>query len=400
VIHRFSIESFPLNKETETALEGIKTQREFAKVKLTQHFGGLARAAKHYVDNPTPEFIIVEETGSLDEIMQGLASLAEVVEPGCKVIVIGALNDVGSYRRLISQGISEYLVGPVTAEQIGEAVTGMFKDDSAGTKGRVIAFCGARGGVGSSTLAANLAWTMADMTQKHVIGLDLDLAFGTMALSLNLDPKQPILEAMTEVERIDAVLIERFLLEHNPYLSVLSTAGSLKDMPNVTPEMVERLIDVSRRQAQFLVLDVPHIWSDWVSSVLLMADDVVVTACADLANLRDAKMIFDWFKARREDSPNRLILNRIDANKKNQLSVKDFQDTLGVAPAMTVDLDIPLFANLANNGQMVGEGAKTNKLAGKLRHLAQQLGGRQGAGDAAQAEKKSGLSWLKLPGKK
>ncbi len=398
MIHRFSIEAFPLSKDTEAALEGLTGEREFAKTRMTIHFGGMARAAKHYVDNPSPQFIIVEENGGPDDIQKGLESLADVVEPGRKVIVIGTINDVQAYRRLISQGVSEYLVGPVTTANIAAAIMSCVKDASSAPKGRVISFVGSRGGVGSSMLAVNTAWTLANATQEEVIGIDLDFNFGTMALSLNLDPKQPLIEALSDADRIDPVLVERFMTEHGPHLSVLSTTGSLKDMAEPSAEALERLIDLCRSMAQFVILDVPRQWNNWVSSVLLLSDEIVVTANPDLANLRDAKMLFDWLKGRRGSATNRLVLNKADVAKRNQLSAKDFQDTLGLAPGLTIGFDPTLFAQLANNGQMIGEGAKSHRLNEQLRQFAQQLGGRKG-GTARPASQPKLLSWLKRPAK-
>lgn len=398
MIHRFTIEAFPLSKDTEAALEGLSSEREFAKTKMTIHFGGMARAAKHYVDNPSPQFIIVEENGGPAEIQKGLESLAEVVEPGRKVIVIGTVNDVQAYRRLINQGVSEYLVGPVDTADIAAAIMSCVKDTNSTPKGRVISFVGSRGGVGSSTLAANIAWTLANATQEEVIGIDLDFNFGTMALALNLDPKQAVFEALTEAERIDPVLVERFMTEHGPHFSVLSTTGSLKEMAEPSTEAVERLIDICRSMAQFVVLDLPRQWSAWASAVLLLSDEIVLTANPDIANLRDAKMMFDWLKGRRGSASNRLVLNKADVAKRNQLSAKDFQDTLGVAPGLTIGFDPTLFAQLANNGQMVGEGAKSHRLNEQLRQFAHQLGGRKG-GTARPSSTPKLLSWLKRPAK-
>jgi pilus assembly protein CpaE len=397
VIHRFSIEAFPQSKETEAALAALTSEREFAKAKLTIHFGGMARAAKHYVDNPSPQFIIVEENGSSEDIHKGLEALADVVEPGRKVIVIGTVNDVQAYRRLINEGVSEYLVGPVSTADIAAAIAGCIKDAGSAPKGRVISFIGSRGGVGSSTLAANIAWTLALQTQEEVIGIDFDFNFGTMALSLNLDPKQPIYEALTEADRIDPVLIERFMTEHGSHLSILSTTGSLKELSEPSTEAVERLIDICRSMSQYVIVDLPRHWSAWVGSVLLLSDEIVVTANPDLANLRDAKLLFDWLRGRRGNAVNRLVLNKSDIAKRNQLSAKDFQDTLGIAPSLTIAFDPTLFAQLANNGQTLGEGAKSHRLNEQFRQFAQQMGGKKG-GIARQAPTKL-LGWLKRPAK-
>jgi len=397
VIHRFSIEAFPQSKETEAALAALTSEREFAKSKLTIHFGGMARAAKHYVDNPSPQFIIVEENGSSDDIHRGLEALADVVEPGRKVIVIGTVNDVQAYRRLVNEGVSEYLVGPVSTADIAAAIIGCIKDASSAPKGRVISFIGSRGGVGSSTLAANMAWTLASLNREEVIGIDFDFNFGTMALALNLDPKQPVIEALSEADRIDPVLIERFLTEHGSHLSVLSTTGSLKELSEPSVEAVERLIDICRSMSQYVIVDLPRHWSGWVNAILLLSDEIVVTANPDLANLRDAKLLFDWLKGRRGNALNRLVLNKADIAKRNQLSAKDFQDTLDIAPSLTIAFDPTLFAQLANNGQTVGEGAKSHRLNEQFRQFAQQMGGKKG-GIAREASPKL-LGWLKRPAK-
>lgn len=396
MIYRFTIEAFPLSKETEAAVGALTDQSEFTKAKVAVLFGGLPRAAKHYVDNPSPQVIIVEETGGTEDIQRGLELLAEVVEPGRKVIVIGGVNDVQAYRRLISQGVSEYLVAPVTTEDIANAIISCVKDPSVAPRGRVISFIGARGGVGSSTLAANMAWTLADLSREQVVGFDLDLHWGTMALALNLDPKQSVSEALTDADRIDTVLIERFMVEHSSHLAILSTAGSLKDTTVPSPEAVERMIEMCRSIAQVLVIDLPRRWNKWVSGTLLQSDEIVITVSPDLSNLRDAKLLFDWLKGRRANASPRYILNKHDIAKRNQLSARDFQETLGVGPSLTIGFEPSMFSQLANNGQMVGEGAKNHKLNEQFRQFALQLGGRK-AGSAGKARAPGLLNWLKRP---
>jgi pilus assembly protein CpaE len=402
VIHRFNIEAFPLTRETEAALEGLRAERDFSKVKLSILFGGLPRAVKHYADNPSPRVIIVEDPSGIDQLLKNLEQMADVVEPGRKVIVIGSINDVQVYRRLVSQGITEYLVGPVSTQEIVEAVVEAIRDPSAKQQGRLISFIGARGGVGNTTIAANTAWTLADMTKDETILLDLDLNFGTAALALNVDPKQSIGDALLDTERLDSTLVERFLMEHDEYLSVVSTQGTLKEIYRATTESVERLIDLLRQMAANVVVDMPRHWTDWSSNLLVLSDEVVITAAPDLANLRDAKMLVDWLRSRRGEQANvRLVLNRLDAAKKTQLSVKDFQDSLRLAPVGVLQFDPQIFGQLANNGQVFGEGARSHKSAATFRQLATTLGARQSAERSGGAGgENSLLGWLKKKPKK
>jgi len=402
VIHRFNIEAFPLSRETEAALEGLRAEREFSKVKLSILFGGLPRAVKHYADNPSPRVIIVEDPSGIDQLLKNLEQMAEVVEPGRKVIVIGSINDVQVYRRLVSQGISEYLVGPVSTQEIVEAVVESIRDPSAKVQGRLISFIGARGGVGNTTVACNTTWTLADMTKDETILVDLDLNFGTAALSLNLDPKQSVGDALLDTERLDSTLVERFLMEHDEHLSVISTQGTLKELYRPTTEGVERLIDLVRQMAGTVAVDLPRQWTDWTSNLLVLSDEVVITAAPDLSNLRDAKMLVDWLRSRRGEQANvRLVLNKLDAAKKTQLSVKDFQESLRLVPIGVLTSDPQIYGQLSNNGQVFGEGARSHKAAATFRQLATTLGARSspGGGSAGGGEKAL-LGWLKKKPKK
>jgi pilus assembly protein CpaE len=389
VIHRFSIEAFPLSRETEAALEGLRAEREFSKVKLAILFGGLPRAVKHYADNPSPRVIIVEDPSGIDQLLKNLEQMAEVVEPGRKVIVIGSINDVQVYRRLVSQGVAEYLVGPVSTQEIVEAVVESIRDPLQKEQGRLISFIGARGGVGSTTVAANTAWTLADTTKDETILVDLDLNFGTAALSLNLDPKQAAGDVLIDTERLDATLVERFLMEHDEHLSVISTQGTLKEVYRPTTESVERLIDLARQ------------WTDWASNLLILSDEVVITAAPDLSNLRDAKMLVDWMRSRRGEQANvRLVLNKLDAGKKTQLSIKDFQESLRLVPIGVLSWEPQIFGQLANNGQVFGEGARSHKAAATFRQIATSLGAKQSNAARSAGGENSLLGWLKKKPKK
>jgi pilus assembly protein CpaE len=404
VIHRFSIEAFPLSRETEAALEGLRAEREFSKVKLAILFGGLPRAVKHYADNPSPRVIIVEDPSGIDQLLKNLEQMAEVVEPGRKVIVIGSINDVQVYRRLVSQGVAEYLVGPVSTQEIVEAIVESIRDPLQKEQGRLITFIGARGGVGNTTVACNTAWTLADTAKDETILVDLDLNFGTAALSLNLDPKQAVGDALIDTERLDATLVERFLMEHDEHLSVISTQGTIKELYRPTTESVERLVDLTRQMASTVLIDLPRQWSDWTSNLLVLSDEVVITAAPDLSNLRDAKMLVDWMRSRRGEQANvRLVLNKLDAGKKTQLSVKDFQESLRLVPIGVFSWDPQIFGQLSNNGQVFGEGARSHKAAATFRQIATTLGARQSS--AARTGGGGGgdnslLGWLKKKPKK
>ncbi len=377
MIYKLHIEAFVADEALAQALAQAQEHRDLAKSRVQVRPGGLPTAITHYAENPTAPVILVEETGSDEELLHSLGQLAEVCEPGTKVIVVGHLNDIGLYRTLIAQGVSDYLVAPVTGHQILESLRAIFADPAAPPRGKLFAFYGARGGVGVSTLAQNAAWSLAETIADDVIYIDLDLSFGTSSLSFNLDVKQSVAEVLAQPERVDTVLLERFLVRYGDRLQVMMSGADLRAAAGLDIGGVERVLEVARQMAAYVIVDVPHVWAPWSEFILRHADDLVVVALPDLANLRDTKNLVDAVISRRGESlPSRVVLNRVDAYKKTQLSAKDFQETIGFAPVLSVPFEPNLFGTAANNGQMLGEAAKTHKIVDSVRQLALQMAGR------------------------
>lgn len=380
VIYRVHIEAFAIKPEVREALEQAKEYRDLAKSRFTVFDGGLRYAVEHYASNPTPQLILVEEDADDDTMLQHLEQLAEVCDPETKVVVIGAVNDVNVYRHLIAQGVSEYLVTPVSARDIVECVSGIFADPSAAPRGKLIAFYGARGGVGSSVLAQNAAWGLSQALDDDVLLIDLDLPFGTAGLALNVESKQTVADVLAQPERVDHVLLERFLIKFDERLNVLPAPGDLRAMPAFDYEQLDGIFEIARQMASYVIVDMPHVWAPWVEQTLKLADEVVLVAQPDLANLRDCKNLVDTIASKRVDStPLRLVLNRMDAYKKTQLSPKDFEETLGFEPSLQIPFDPNLFGAALNNGQTLRQAVKGNKVSELLEGLALQLSGKQAA---------------------
>ncbi|OAN50424.1 pilus assembly protein CpaF [Paramagnetospirillum marisnigri] len=393
MIHRLTIDAFASDPETAAQLRQVQLDRQLGKSRLTLESGGLAAAVEHYAHAATPQVVIVEEDDA-SKLLERLEHLAEVCVQGTKVVVIGAVNDITLYRTLMEQGVSDYLLRPVTARQIITAMDRLFADPQAAPRGRVIAFWGARGGVGASTLAQNTAWELGRASQDAVVYVDLDLAFGTSVLAFNVEAKQTVADALAHPERLDEVLMERCMVDYDDHLQVLASPGDYRPAAGPTAEAVERLVDLAARAAPAVVLDLPRLWSDWTEQLLAAADEVVVVATPDFASLRDVKSVMDILTPRRNGmAPPRLVLNRLDPARKTQLTAKDFEDTIKLAPFLAIPSDPQAFGEAANNGQMVGEVVKSGKLAALLTQLAVSLGGK--APVARKSARKGLLDWLK-----
>ena len=121
------------------------------------------------------------------------------------------------------------------------------------------------------------------------------------------------------------------------------------------------MLEIVQANVPTVVLDVPHLWTAWVRKTLIAADEVIITAVPDLANLRNAKSIVDLLRqARPNDAPPKLILNQVGVPKRPEIKPDDFAAALQLTPIATIPFDPLLFGTAANNGQMIAEAsAKT-----------------------------------------
>jgi pilus assembly protein CpaE len=349
VIPRITIHAFCARPETAALIEHAASDRRMARASTVVHEGGLEAAVEYYQNQPTPSLVMVETLDSAQRLLHLLDSLAQVCDPGTKVVVLGQTNDIALYRELIRRGVSEYLTQPLGPLQVIRAVGGLYADPSAPFVGRQIAFVGAKGGVGASTLAHNFAWSMAERMQTATVLVDLDL-----------------------------VLMDRMMVRCGDRLSLFAAPASLDDDYDIGADAYEEVTQKIRGAAPFVVLDIPHVWNAATRRVLLGSDELVVIATPDLASLRNAKNIIDLVKGSRpNDAPPRLVLNQVGVPGRPEIPVKDFGEALGVQPSLVLPFDPKPYGQAANNGQMLAEVAPKSKAAEGLEHLARLISRRE-----------------------
>lgn len=373
-IPRISIHAFCVSADTAHLIQTAGQDRRMTRVVLDIQSGGLAAAVSHYQNEPTPSLILVESLDPAAKLMAELDALAHVCDPGTKVVVIGAANDITLYRELIRRGVSEYLTPPLTPIHVIRAISSLYADPTAPFIGRQVAVIGARGGAGASTIAHNLAWTMAERLSTATVLADFDLAFGTAGLNLNQDPLQGIYDALSQPERLDATLMDRMLAKCTDRLSLFAAPATLDRDYDINSDAYDEVSQKIRSTAPFAILDVPSGWSSWKRKLILSTDDLVIVATPDLTSLRNAKNIVDLVRmARPNDVPPRLVLNQIGLPGRPDIPIKDFANALNLTPALVLPFDGKLFGQASNNGQMLGEISLKSKPAEGIEQLARLI---------------------------
>ena len=373
---RVSVQAFCETVETAAAVQSAGEDRRLAKAHLKIQMGGMAAAIEAYRQAPTPNVIVLETDGRSD-ILGGLDQLATVCDSGTRVVVIGRINDVTLYRELVRRGVSDYVISPVTPIDVVRSICNLFSAPEAKAVGRIIAVVGAKGGVGASTIAHNVAWAIArDLTMDSVVA-DLDLAFGTAGLDYNQDPAQGIADAVFSPDRVDTAFVDRLLSKCTDHLRLLAAPATLEKVYDFGAEAFDAIFDTLRTSMPCIVLDIPHQWAGWTKRALVGADDILIVAAPDLANLRNTKNIFDLLKAARpNDRPPLYCLNQVGVPKRPEINASEFAKAIESEPIVAIPFEPQIFGSAANNGQMVAEISAGHRTTEMFLQIAQRLTGR------------------------
>jgi len=388
-VPRISIQAFCETEIVAQTLEMTAKDRRMARAHVKVLMGGVPAAVEFYGTAPTPNLVIVESKLVGEELMANLGRLAEVCDSETKVVVIGHLNDILAYRELINNGVSDYLVAPVSMADLMSAISEIFVNPEKGPLGKIIAFMGAKGGVGSSTICHNVSWSIASKFKIETVLADLDLAFGTANFNLDEDPPQGIAEAVYSPDRMDDILLDRLLKKCADHLSLLAAPSTLDRTYDFNHDAFNGVLEVAQRTSPMVVLDIPQQWTAWTKTVLAAADEVVITAAPELANLRNAKNLMDTLNEMRpNDSQPRLVINQVGIPKRPEISVAEFAGSLNMQASAVIPFDPGLFGTASNNGQMISEADGKNPIVAHFDFIAQLVTGKA----ELKVEKKGALS--------
>jgi pilus assembly protein CpaE len=372
---RISVQAFCESNDTATAIRSASEDRRLGKAHVTVKMGGMASAVETYENAPTPNVIMLESGGQSD-LLTSLDELASVCDPGTRVIVVGNERDDVPYRELVRRGVNDYVVGPIAPIDIVRSICSLFSASEAVAVGRIISVIGAKGGVGASTVAHNIAWAIARNLKLDSVVIDLDLAFGTASLDYNQDPMQGIANAVFQPDRPDSAFIDRLLAKCTDHLSLLAAPATLERVYDFGANAFDAIFDTLRLTTPCIVLDIPHQWTAWTRRALESSDEILIVAEPDLANLRNAKNILSTLKAARpNDAPPMFCLNQVGLPKRPEIDRHSFAKTLESQALAVIPFDSNLFGTAANNGQMVAEISANHRTSKMFLEMARKLTG-------------------------
>jgi pilus assembly protein CpaE len=364
--------------------------------------GDSSAALAYLAEVPAPKVVIVD-IGASSQPLSAMLSLTAAFTEDTHLIGIGEINDIALYRELTEAGVTDYLVKPVTEKALAAAlsrseeakVEAAPKPQISPDEVHKIIVVGARGGVGASTTAVNLAWIFAEEKGMKTALIDLDLEFGTIALSLDLEPTRGLREALETPARIDNLFISSATAKLTDNLSIMATEENLAHGHSFSPNAVEVLFETLAHEHGCIVVDLPRALYSVRDEVLNEATHVILVTELSLPALRDSIRLLGIIEEAAPKTPITVVANRCKGGQQ-AMGQGEFQKALGRKVDLTIIDESKLFNDAANTGKPVVNQSGRSKAAKSLRSIAGII-----ASDGADAEPKAGKkSWFKLGGSK
>lgn len=343
--------------------------------------GGLRNAVQSLSISASPAILMVDLSESGDPL-NDINALAEVCEPGTVVIAIGQVNDVRLYRDLLSSGIHDYLLKPLSANQLRDTLTqaqAVFAaprtaDGEAAKKHMSTAVVGTRGGVGASVLATSLAWLFSADHKLPTALLDLDVHFGTGALTLDLEPGRGLTDAIENPSRIDGLFIERAMIRANDHLAILSAEAPINAPLMTDGAAFVQLGEEFRQAFEMTVIDLPR--NMLINFPHLLTEVNVVTLVTELtlASARDTIRLLSWLKTNAPQAQPMIVANKVQTGAA-EISKADFEASIERKINYSIPFDQKAAANAAKLGQTFAHANRSTKAGQMMREIAQAIAG-------------------------
>jgi pilus assembly protein CpaE len=368
--------AFVADAETDKLLHECVTQLALGQGTIMR--GGIAKAIEYLGRHRSPHILIVDVSG-IDLPVSRINELAEVCEPGVAVVAIGNRNEIGLYRDLLQAGVADYVVKPLNTQLLAKALaSGRAHTGDASPihkkLGTTVAFVGTRGGVGTTTLAVNMAWHLANRQSRRVALVDLDLQNGDCALALDIKPNSGLREALSNPLRIDNTLLERVMTPVGERLFVLSSEEPLTEDLHFTAVAVETLVSALREQFHYVIVDVPRIPTAPYRRALEMADFRVMVADQTLRSVRDTVRLRTAIGEGEGKRPNILVVNRHGEGGRHAVTLNELQHVIEVRPKSVIPFQPTLFTTISGGVKIAA--AQRGKFTDAIAALALELSGR------------------------
>ncbi|MGB4106501.1 MAG: AAA family ATPase [Alphaproteobacteria bacterium] len=362
-----SVAVYSRDVETLEAARNLVNDWRFARVQIQVEEGDAITATNAYKELSSPDVVIVQTDTIEEPFIKKLEDLGSQCSEGTAAIVVGPVNDVSLYRRIIGMGISDYLVRPVKTEILADVIAKTLIQSIGVSGSRLIAFVGAKGGVGASTLAQATAWGVSDILGQKTMLIDSAGGWSTTSVGMGFEPSTTLAEAARAASNKDEDSIKRMLFRASDKLSVLASGGDVMLEAPLQPEQLEELLTMLMVTYPVVIADLSHASENMVNTVVAKASQIIVVSTPTLTSLRLARSLIQEIKEHRggDDKSIEMIINMQGMSAKSEVPKKDIEQAMEFKVSTSLPFDPTVFGALETQSRKFVTDSKSGDIVRK-----------------------------------
>ncbi|MCH8993525.1 MAG: AAA family ATPase [Chloroflexi bacterium] len=306
----------------------------------------------------SPDIFLVNLEEPVARAIQTIEMLSGAA-PGAAIIAYSSLTDAGSVRRAMVAGARDYLIKPLKTEDVTRSIYSILEQEERRrlhqdgeitdtiARGTVITVFGAKGGIGKTTIATNLATALVQITNSNVALVDMDTRFGDVAIMMDVAVEQSIADLARQIDELNRESIKDALTKHQTGVAVLPAPLHPTEWRNLTPQHIEKIVDLLAQGYDYIVIDTPGTFNEIIAATLELGDLILLITSMDIASIKDTALALEMLRAAdiSEDKV-KLIINH--STSSNSLREEDVERVL----EYKVTWRIPHDYNVASANQL------------------------------------------------
>ena len=393
-----SIAVFSRDKETLASARALENDWRFARVVTGVEEGDIHSAIQAYQEFESPDLLIIQ-TETIDEsFTRDLEELAGHCDEGTSAVIIGPVNDVNLYRRLIEMGISDYLVGPIMPDLMAEVSAKTLIEKIGVTGSRLIAFIGAKGGVGTTLLCESAACAVSKFMDQKTFLLDICGGWSTLSVGLGFEPSATMSEAARAADAGDEDSLKRMTFEVSDKLHVLASGGDSMFDSGLSPAQLENMVDILMAKYPVVFVDLSNASEALQRVVLSRANQIQVVSTQSLVSLRQGRSLLQEIKDLRggNDEGLELVINMGGVAAACEVPKGDIEAAMDLKVSAIVPFEPKMFQGNESESRKLTDDSESAALLKKtlLPIVQKVVAGSSDASDEAEEESKGLLGGL------
>lgn len=329
---------FSNDDDTLGSATALKEDWRFARVEVVAMSGDVETAIETFKTQTSPDLMIIQTDEIDDAFTARLGELSNYCEEGTGAIIVGPLNDVYLYRKLIEMGVSDYLVRPITPDVLRDVVSKTLISKLGVYDSRLIAFIGAKGGVGTSTLTQIAAWSAAKTLGHKTLLMDAAGGWSSLSVGAGFDPSASLHEIASAVEANNEDALKRMFFKGSEELTILASGADTMLDPSVSAAQYEAILDNLMVKSPLVFVDLSGAGSALKKAVIARAHLSVVVTTPTVTSLRFCRSLIKELSEIRGGSRDELslVVNKQGISKAHEVDGSAISEALEFEPSLSL----------------------------------------------------------------